>query len=199
MSNARTALASLALCLVAVAAGFGSAPARAELKVGDPAPEFEAEATLAGEPFRFKLADALKKGPVVLYFYPKAFTKGCTIEANRFAEAAPAYAGLGATVIGISGDDIETLNRFSVTECRNRFAVASDRGGRIMKAYDARMPFSETYAKRVSYVISPQGRILHAISSMGPEEHVPSTLGALERWAAERPDTGGGATGGSSR
>lgn len=167
---------------LALAAGF----AQAELKPGDAAPAFEAEATLAGQPFRFVLAEALKKGPVVLYFYPKAFTQGCTIEANRFAEAAPDYERLNATVIGISGDDIDTLNRFSVTECRNRFAVASDRGGRIMKAYDARMPFSETYARRISYVISPQGRIVHAISSSSPEEHVPSTLGALQRWGASR-------------
>ena len=185
MSHAATAWKPwvLALGFAAVGAGFASAPARAELKVGEAAPSFEADATLAGEPFRFVLADALKKGPVVLYFYPKAFTQGCTIEANRFAEAAPDYAELGATVIGLSGDDIETLKRFSVTECRNRFAVASDRGGRIMKAYDARMPYSETYAKRVSYVISPQGRILHAITSMGPEAHVPSTLDALRQWA----------------
>ena len=201
MNHASTAFAPMVLRigLVAVAGSLASTPVRAELKVGDPAPTFEAEATLAGEPFRFVLADALKKGPVVLYFYPKAFTQGCTIEANRFAEAAPDYAKLGATVIGISGDDIETLNRFSVTECRNRFAVASDRGGRIMKAYDARMPLSETYAKRVSYVISPEGRIVHAISSMGPEEHVPSTLGALERWAAAQQGTGGDARGASTR
>ena len=176
-----------AVVVTAFLGALAAPPALAELKVGDAAPAFEADATLAGEPFRFVLADALRKGPVVLYFYPKAFTKGCTIEANRFAEAAPHYAELGATVIGISGDDIETLNRFSVTECRSRFAVASDRGGSIMKAYDARMPFSDTYAKRVSYVISPQGRILHAITSMGPEEHVPSTLEALERWAARQP------------
>lgn len=184
-SFARTAaFAALAASLLA------TAPARAELKPGDPAPPFEAEATLAGEPFHFVLAEALAKGPVVLYFYPKAFTKGCTIEANRFAEASEDYARLNATVIGMSGDDIETLKRFSVSECRNRFAVASDRGGRIMKAYDARMPFVETYAKRVSYVISPQGRIIHAFSSMGAEEHVPSTLSALQRWqAAQRGET----------
>jgi peroxiredoxin len=129
---------------------FCGAPAAAELKPGDPAPDFETSATIGGQPFRFVLADALKKGPVVLYFYPKAFTQGCTIEARNFAEAHDEYAALGATVIGVSGDDIETLNRFSVSECRSRFAVASDPKGRIMKSYDASMPFVETFAKRVS-------------------------------------------------
>ena len=161
-------------------------PAAADLKPGDAAPAFEAKASLGGEPFQFVLADALKKGPVVLYFYPKAFTQGCTIEANNFAEATDQYAALGATVIGVSGDNIDTLNRFSISECRSRFAVASDGDGRIMKAYDAAMPFVETFAKRISYVISPQGWIVYAFSSMGPEQHVPNTLEALRRWAAER-------------
>lgn len=174
-----SACAVLAACLV-------SSPVPAELKPGAPAPAFEADATLAGERFRFVLGQALEKGPVVLYFYPKAFTQGCTIEANQFAEATPQYAALGATVIGVSGDDIETLKRFSVSECRSRFAVASDAGGRIMKAYDAAMPFVETYAKRVSYVISPQGRIIYAWSSMGPEQHVPNTLAALRRWSEQQ-------------
>ncbi len=167
-------------------------PAVAELEPGAAAPAFEADATLAGEPFRFVLADALKKGPVVLYFYPKAFTKGCTIEANAFAEASPQYEAMKATVIGVSGDDIATLKRFSVEECRNRFAVASDPGGRIMKSYDASMPFVDGYAKRISYVISPQGRIIYAWSSMSPAEHVPNTLAALNRWSTQKPGTTGG-------
>jgi len=167
-------------------------PAAAELEAGAAAPAFEADATLAGNPFRFVLADALKKGPVVVYFYPKAFTKGCTIEANAFAEAAPQYEAMKATVIGVSGDDLATLKRFSVEECRNRFAVASDPGGRIMKSYDASMPFVDSYAKRVSYVISPQGRIIYAWSSMSPAEHVPNTLAALSRWSGQQPNTTGG-------
>lgn len=167
-------------------------PAAAELEPGAAAPAFEADATLAGEPFRFVLREALQKGPVVLYFFPKAFTKGCTIEANAFAEASPRYEAMKATVIGISGDDIHTLKRFSVEECRNRFAVASDSGGQIMKSYDASMPFVEGYAKRVSYVISPQGRIIYAWSSMSPAEHVPNTLAALSRWSGQQPTTTGG-------
>jgi peroxiredoxin Q/BCP len=132
------------------------------------------------------LAEALKKGPVVLYFYPKAFTTGCTIEANTFAEASEQYASFSATVIGVSGDDMETLNKFSVSECRSRFAVASDAGGRIMKSYDANLPFTTTSAKRVSYVISPQQKIIYAWTSMAPEQHVPNTLNALRQWASQQ-------------
>lgn len=157
------------------------ATARAELKPGAPAPDFTIDATLAGSPFRFHLARALETGPVVLYFYPKAFTRGCTLEANAFAEAADRYAALKATVIGVSGDDIETLNRFSVSECRNRFAVGSDRDGRVMKAYDAAMPFVEGFARRVSYVITRDARIAYAYASSGPDGHVPNTLDALEK------------------
>ncbi|MCZ7560126.1 MAG: peroxiredoxin [Burkholderiaceae bacterium] len=163
---------------------FAALPARAELKPGEPAPHFSAEAALAGKPFLFSLAEALKKGPVVLYFYPKAFTQGCTIEANRFAEAHDDYVKLGATVIGVSGDDIETLQRFSATECRNKFAVASDADGKIMKSYDAVMPFVTSYARRISYVIAPDGRIAYAYSSMSPDLHVPNTLDAVRRWSA---------------
>ena len=176
---------------VAAMAALAASPVAAELKPGDPAPNFETSATLGGQPFRFVLEDALQKGPVVLYFYPKAFTQGCTIEARNFAEASDEYASLGATVIGVSGDDIETLNRFSVSECRSRFAVASDPKGRVMKSYDASMPFVETYAKRVSYVISPQQRIIYAWSSMSPEQHVPNTLEALRRWSTQRDKTRG--------
>jgi len=184
--------AAVAALAALVAALLAASPAAAELKAGDPAPGFEADAARAGEPYRFVLGEALKKGPVVLYFYPKAFTKGCTIEANAFAEATPQYDALKATVIGVSGDDIATLKGFSVTECRNRFAVASDPGGRIMKSYDASMPFVEGYAKRISYVISPEGRIVYAWSSMSPEEHVPRTLAALRRWSEQHEKPAGG-------
>lgn len=182
----RKMLAMLALAAACAPTLMAATPARAELKPGDPAPDFSAPASLAGKPFRFSLAEALRKGPVVLYFYPKAFTQGCTIEANRFAEAHGDYAALGATVIGVSGDDIETLHRFSATECRNRFAVASDVDGRIMKAYDAAMPFLASYARRVSYVISPDARIAYVYASMSPDEHVPRTLEAARRVVAER-------------
>ena len=110
-----------------LACGLLAGPAaQAALNVGAPAPDFSAQASLGGNVFTFKLAEALKKGPVVLYFYPAAFTAGCTIEAHDFAEATDEYKSLGATVIGVSADDIDTLNKFSVSECRSKFAVAAD-------------------------------------------------------------------------
>src|SRR5512140_2427547 len=116
---------------------LAAAPAYAALDVGVMAPHFVTQASLGGKEFTFSLAAALKKGPVVLYFYPAAFTPGCTIEAHEFAEATPKFEALGATVIGVSHDPIDKLNKFSVSECRNKFAVASDADGSIMKNYEA--------------------------------------------------------------
>ncbi len=159
-------------------------PARAGLNIGDAAPAFAVDAVIGGEPFRFDLAQALKKGPVVLYFYPKAFTQGCTLEANAFAEAMDQYQALGASVIGVSGDDIDTLKRFSVSECRGKFPVGADRGGSVMKAYAASMPQREDFAKRISYVITPESKIAFAYESGSYDQHVPKTLEALKQWQA---------------
>src|SRR5271154_4186281 len=128
------------LMIAGVACGVLASPLYAELKPGAVAPDFTTQATLAGKPFTFILAAALKSGPVVLYFYPAAFTHGCTIEAHDFAEATDKFKALGATVIGVSHDPIEKLNQFSVSECRNKFAVASDADGSVMKEYDAVLP-----------------------------------------------------------
>jgi thioredoxin-dependent peroxiredoxin len=174
------------LVLLALAASLAAAPSLAALKPGDPAPDFKAEASLGGNVFPFSLADALKKGPVVLYFYPAAFTTGCTIEAHEFAEAVETYRALGATVIGVSADDIDTLKRFSVSECRGKFAVAADADRRIMKSYDAVLALKPAWADRVSYVISPDGRIVYAYKSLNPEKHVQNTLDALREWSARQ-------------
>ncbi len=161
-------------------------PAHAILQPGDPAPSFTAQASLGGSVFTFALADALKKGPVVLYFYPAAFTQGCTIEAHLFAEATDRFQALGATVIGVSGDDIETLKRFSVSECRSKFAVAADADQSIMKSYDAVLAIKPEYADRVSYVIAPDGHVVFAYKSLNPEKHVEYTLDALRQWSTRR-------------
>lgn len=171
--------------LLALPALLAALSASAALGVGDQAPDFEARATLGGKEFVFRLSAALQEGPVVLYFYPAAFTKGCTIEAHDFAAAMDRYKALGASVIGVSTDKIETLNRFSVSECRSRFPVASDGDGRIMRAYDAVLLKVTGYANRTSYVIAPGGRILYSYSDMDPGKHVANTLDALRRWAAE--------------
>jgi len=166
---------------VALAIAVAAAPAHAVLQPGDEAPDFTVPAALGGEPFTFSLAEALSKGPVVLYFDPKAFTSGCTIEAKAFADATPRFRELGATVIGVSSDDIETLRRFSVEACRNEFPVAADEQSEVIKAYDAAGTFFRNMAARVSYVIDPSGKIVYTHDSMNPEGHVTHTLEAVEK------------------
>jgi peroxiredoxin len=167
-------VATTLFCLVA-SEGFAALP------LGATAPDFTTQATLAGKPFTFSLAEALRSGPVVLYFYPAAFTKGCTIEAHDFAEATEKFKALGATVIGVSHDPIDTLNKFSVSECRNKFAVASDADLKITKAYDARLLIT-SYSNRTSYVIAPDGKIIYVYSALDPDKHVENTLAAVTRW-----------------
>jgi peroxiredoxin len=169
--------------LLALAGALGCASADAALPNGAHAPDFTTQASLAGKPFTFALADALKRGPVVLYFYPAAFTSGCTIEAHDFAEATDKFKALGATVIGVSHDTVETLNKFSVSECRNKFAVASDADQKIMKAYDAQMWIKPDWAKRTSYVIAPGGEVLYSYTALNPDKHVANTMAAVQKWA----------------
>jgi thioredoxin-dependent peroxiredoxin len=168
-----------------IACALLASAANAALKPGSPAPDFTTQATLAGRPFTFALADALKSGPVVLYFYPAAFTQGCTLEAHEFAEATDGFKALGATVIGVSHDSIDTLNKFSVSECRKKFAVASDADHKISKAYDAVLLFT-SYSSRTSYVIAPAGKIIYAYSSLNPDRHVENTLAAVAQWRREQ-------------
>jgi thioredoxin-dependent peroxiredoxin len=160
-------------------------PAFASLKTGEKAPLFNTQASLGGKVYNFSLADALKKGPVVLYFYPAAFTKGCTIEAHDFAAAIDEYHAMGATVIGVSHDDIDTLKKFSVSECRSKFPVAADTDQKIMRAYDAVLPQNTKYANRTSYVIVPDGTILYTYTNLSPDKHVSNTLAALHDWQAK--------------
>ncbi len=174
------------LCAAWSLALLGST-AQAALPVGASAPDFTTEAALGGKEFKFSLAQALAKGPVVLYFYPKAFTSGCTIEAHDFAEATPKFNALGATVVGISNDSIETLKKFSVEACRDQFAVAADSGARIMKQYDAALWVKPDMADRISYVIGPNGKLLYVYSSLSPEQHVQNTLKAVQAWRAALP------------
>ncbi|TAM52808.1 MAG: peroxiredoxin [Paraburkholderia sp.] len=164
-----------------------SLDASAVLKAGDKAPDFTTQASLGGNAYSYSLADALKHGPVVLYFYPAAFTKGCTIEAHEFADAVDRYKQYGATVIGVSHDDIDTLKKFSVSECRSKFPVAADPQRRIIDAYDAALPLVRTMANRVSYVIAPDGTIVYEYTSLSPDKHVQNTLNAVKDWAEQHP------------
>jgi peroxiredoxin Q/BCP len=173
------------LMILGLGSALLAAPLYAALAPGAQAPDFTTQATLAGKPFSFSLADALKSGPVVLYFYPAAFTKGCTIEAHNFAEATDKFKALGATVIGVSHDNIDTLNKFSVSDCRNKFAVASDADQKITKSYDAVLAIKPEYANRTSYVIAPTGKIIYEYTAMDPDGHVEKTMAAVEKWKAE--------------
>ena len=175
----RSFVSALATALIAV-------PAFAALPDGTKAPDFSTEASLAGKSFHFSLAQALKKGPVVLYFYPAAFTPGCTVEAHEFAEATDKFTALGATVIGVSHDPIDKLNKFSVSECRNKFAVAADPDEKVIKAYGAQLPGHEAYANRTSYVITPDGKVIYSFTDMNPDQHVANTLKAIQDWKAKQ-------------
>ena len=175
------------LTSLALLCGLAAMPAHAALAVGAPAPDFSTKASLGGKEFDFSLAEALKKGPVVLYFYPAAFTKGCTIEAHEFADATDKFAALGATVIGVSHDDIATLDKFSVSDCRNKFAVAADPSGVVIKAYDAVLAKNPAYADRISYVIAPDHTVLLTHADMNPDTHVDLTMDAVKKWRAAHP------------
>lgn len=156
--------------------------AQAALSVGAPAPDFNADAAVGGQPFKFKLAEALKQGPVVLYFYPKAFTSGCTVEAHQFAEATDKFKALNTTVIGMSNDNIDTLKKFSVEACRSKFAVAADAGGKVIKDYDVTLKMVPgTMADRVSYLIGSDGKVAAVHASMDPDGHIDAMLKAAQK------------------
>lgn len=169
-----TAFAAFALVALSAVA---MTSASAELPKGAKAPGFTTRAALAGNEFGFALRAALAKGPVVLYFYPKAFTSGCTLEANAFAEAMPQFKAAGASVIGMSGDDIETLKKFSRQECRDAFpvGVATDQ---ISTAYEVKMG-KGSMTTRTSYVIAQDGRIVAVHSNPDYKDHVAQTLAAV--------------------
>ena len=154
-----------------------SVPASAALPVGAKAPDFRTMGALGGKPFRLHLAEQLRHGPVVLYFFPKAFTKGCTLEANAFSEAKEEFAKSGARVIGLSADDQATLKRFSVEHCRGKFPVATA-SPETIKAYDVKLPMV-TMSNRTSYVIARDGRIAMVHSDLDWKEHVSKTLAAV--------------------
>lgn len=163
--------------LVAFAVAALAAPASAHLAPGAAAPPFTAQAAKGGTVSTVTLSGALAKGPVVLYFFPQAFTSGCTAEAHDFADHAADFARLGATVIGVSGDNIATEAKFSTQECRSKFLVAADPGLKIAKSYQA--VILNIYADRTSYVIARDGKIAYTYTSLDPSRHVANTLEAL--------------------
>lgn len=169
--------AGLSLCAALLAAQ----PALAALKPGDKAPDFTAPAALAGKDFQFNLAKALKKGPVVLYFFPAAYTSGCTAEAHEFAEATPEFEKLGATVIGVTGGNVDRIKDFSKEHCRDKFAVAAANPA-LIKDYDVKLPLKDTMSNRTSYVIAPSGKVLLAYSDLNFQGHVTKTMEAVKAY-----------------
>lgn len=174
--------------LIAVVALAATVPASANLPEGATAPAFATQGAKGGKPFAFNMRAALSKGPLVLYFYPKAFTKGCTLEAKAFADATPEFAAAGAMVVGMSADDLPTLQKFSTEACRDQFAVAIATPA-IIKAYNVNLRIagvSTGLTTRTSYVIDQDGRVRFVHSEMDFKDHVRLTLEAVKKLRNEK-------------
>jgi thioredoxin-dependent peroxiredoxin len=193
MPTLRTFLCTLAL--------IATLPAVAALKAGDPAPAFSAPASLAGKPFTYSLKESLAKGPVVVYFYPSAYTEGCNIQAHELSTRADQFAAAGATVIGVSLDSIERLNDFSADPdyCAGKLAVASDRDGKIARAFGLRVSGAQRgatdtrgkeidhgFTERTTFVVQRDGTVLAAVGGISPEENVAQALALVRKLAAPR-------------
>ena len=164
--------------------------ATAALAVGAKAPDFTTRGAMNGKVMTVKLSDQLKKGPVVLYFFPAANTAGCDAEANAFAESIDGFKKAGATVIGMSGDTVDKLTEYSTTECRSKFTVASA-GPNVVKGYDVALsmpgrPELSGRTNRTTYVIAPTGRITYAFSALRPDGHVANSLAAVQQMRGAR-------------
>ena len=164
-------------------------PAPAALKDGSKAPDFDAPAYLAGQPFTFKLAEALKRGPVVLYFFPAAHTSGCNLEAHLFSQAIDRFHALHATVIGVTAGNTDQLADFSkeTEHCGGKFPVAADPGAKIAAQYDAVLDQKPDWSNRTSYAIAPDGSIAAVHSDLNPNLHVKAMLDAVKALETANP------------
>jgi peroxiredoxin len=164
-------------------------PVEAALAPGATAPDFSAAGAMAGKPHSVNLKAALKKGPVVLYFFPAAFTGGCNVEAAAFAAALPDFTKAGATVIGMTAGNVDQLARFSSEHRAGKFAVAAASPA-VVKGYDVQLKKADgtatTLTSRTSYVIAPNGRVLFAHTDNAPADHIRLTLAAVRKYRAGR-------------
>jgi peroxiredoxin len=173
-----------------------SAPAFAALKTGAAAPEISAKGVTGGKEFAFKLSDALKKGPVVMYFFPAAFTSGCTIETQKFADKAEEFKAAGATLVGLTAgaamadgkmasatDNLARLAEFSKEHCRDKFPMVAVNADTV-KAYDVVLTGRPDWSNRTSFVIAPDGKILLSHTDMAPDSHIAKTLETVKAWKA---------------
>ena len=165
--------------LIGMVMALTALPASAALNPGAKAPNFVTTGAVAGKPFQLDLKRELRRGPVVLYFYPKAFTQGCTLEAKAFSDAMPEFRKAGARVIGMSADDVPTLRRFSVEACRSAFPVATATPATIA-AYDVALKDRPGMSNRTSFVIGRDGRIVFVHSDLNWSGHVQKTLAAVK-------------------
>lgn len=187
--------------LAAAAVALLSLPALAALKTGDAAPDFTAQASLAGKPFTYALKDALKKGPVVVYFYPSAFTGGCNAQAHAFATSMDKFKAAGASVVGVSLDSIERLNDFSADPnyCAGQLPVASDADGKIARSYDLMVregmagmkdtrgvEINHGMAERTTFIVTPDGKVSSTIGGVTPTANVDAALGAVQALKAKK-------------
>jgi len=164
--------------------------AQAALPVGAKAPNFELQGALAGKPLTFSLQQALQKGPVVLYFFPAAFSKGCTLEAHDFAAATDDFKKMGATVIGVTAGNTDQVSDFSKLECRDKFTVAADPGAKVAAEYKTTMEMKgKTLSDRTSYVIAPNGDILLSYTDRNPDSHIEKALAAVKQYSDSHPQT----------
>jgi len=176
-------------------------PAIAALKVGDPAPDFKAQASKAGKEFTFSLKETLKNGPVVVYFYPSAYTGGCNIQAHTFAENNDKFIAAGSSIIGVSLDSIARLNDFSADPdyCAGKIAVASDADGKIAKAFDLTVKEASAgkkdtrgvdidhgFAERTTYIVTPDGKVAATLGGLSPSVNVDKALETVQKLAANR-------------
>lgn len=189
------------LALAALLGPLLLSPAHAALKTGDIAPPFKLQASLNGKAFDFSLQERLKQGPVVVYFYPSAFTGGCNVQAHQFAVNQEKFAAAGASVVGVSLDSIARLNDFSADpeSCAGKVAVASDQDGKVAKSYDLAVvhgssAFKDTrgvtidhgFAERTTFIVAPNGKVAATIGGLGPNENVEQALKAVQKLAAKK-------------
>jgi peroxiredoxin Q/BCP len=187
--------------LACALSGAIALPAAAALTQGQSAPDFQAQASLAGKSFAFSLKDSLKKGPVVVYFYPSAYTGGCNIQAHTFAVKHDQFAAAGATVIGVSLDSIARLNTFSADPdyCAGKVAVASDPGGKIARSYELTVreatpgrkdsrgaEFDHGFAERTTFIVTPDGKIAATVGGVSPEANVEQALVLVQQLATAK-------------
>lgn len=189
--------------LAGLLATVAALPAAAALKKGATAPDFKTQASLDGKEFTFSLKDALKKGPVVVYFYPAAYTGGCNVQAHTFAMNHDKFTAAGASIVGVSLDDIKRLNDFSADPeyCAGKIPVASDAQGSIARSYDlaveAQTGYKDTrgleighgFAERTTFIVTPDGKIAATVGGVSPTENVAKSLDAVQRLSSKKTKT----------